>query len=286
VPLLKPEEEEEYEKRNQRDLVAADSIKSGYNPGSPSFIDIMQYHRGLLHQRGHGWGSLAKIAAKVAAPVIGQVVGGLLGGTQTGQGIQTGHGYADFLFNAAKGIAQTFSGHKIPISSKGGKLILDKKAIAQSGRGFDSFIKGLSRGVGFTGVNIIPQAGRGVKRVKRKKKQKGKGSITDLLKTGAKQALRAAAQTGLDILDNKRSLKDAIKTHGIRAIKSTAQPLLARGGPKRPVKRPQIKRSTAPIKKPAIKRPMKKPPMKKPPIKKPAIKRPAKRPKRALDIFD
>jgi hypothetical protein len=86
------------------------------------------------------------------------------------------------------------------------------------------------------------------KRVKRS--QKGKGFITDLLKTGAKQALRAAAQTGLDVLDNKRSLKDAIKTHGLRAIKSTAQPLLARGGPKkRPKKRPmkrQIKRPSRP----------------------------------------
>jgi hypothetical protein len=147
LELLKPEEEEEEkyrnEKRNPRDLVA-ESIKSGYNPGPRSFIDIMQYHRGLLHQRGHGWGALAKIAAKVAAPVVAQVVGGLLGGApQTGLGF--GHGYADFLFNAAKGIAQTFSGHKIPISSKGGKLILDKKALAQSGQGFGSFTRGLRR---------------------------------------------------------------------------------------------------------------------------------------------
>jgi hypothetical protein len=256
---LKQEEAYRNEKRNQRDLVAA-SIKSGYNPSSPSFIDIMQYHRGLLHQRGHGWGALAKIAAKVAAAIVGQVVGGLLGGAQTGQGIQTEHGYADFLFNAAKGIAQTFSGHKIPISSKGGKLILDKKAIAQSGRG--------------------------VKRVKHRKKQKGKGFITDLLKTGAKQALRAAAQTGLDVLDDKRSLKDAIKTHGIQAIKSTAQPLLARGGPKRPMKRPQTKKT--PIKRPPIKKPaIKRQPIKKEPIKKPQNNRPAiKRHKRALDIFD
>jgi hypothetical protein len=104
---------------------------------------------------------------------------------------------------------------------------LDKKALAQSGRGFDSIDKGISRGVGFTGVNIIPEAGQGVKCVKRKKKQKAKGFITDLLKTGAKQALGAAAQTGLDVLNNKRSLKDAIKTHGIRTVKPTAQPLLA-----------------------------------------------------------
>ena len=180
----------------------------------------MQYHRGLLHQRGHGWGALAKIAAKAVAPVIGQVVGGLLGGaqggTQTGQGIQKGHGAMDFLLNAAIMANHMFGDKKAPTNYfENGKLVKTTKA----------------------------QSGGGVKCVKRP--QKGKGFITDLLKTGAKQALRAAAQTGLDVLDNKRSLKDAIKTHGIRAIKSTAQPLLARGGPKQ--KRPQTKR---PVKRP------------------------------------
>jgi hypothetical protein len=155
----------------------------------------------------------------------------------------------------------------------------------QSGKGWNSFVKGLCRG---TGVTIIPQAGRGVRCVKRKKKQKGKGFITDLLKMGAKQALRAAAQTGLDVSDNKRSLRDA-KTHEIRAIKSTAQPLLARGGPKkvRPVQNPKKAPIKRPAKRPPIKKaPIKKPQNKRPPIKRPPIKRPAiKRPKRALDIF-
>jgi hypothetical protein len=224
------------------------------------------------------------------------VVGGLLGGTQTGQGFfnprkPPGLGYIDFLFNAGRGIAETLTGQNMPGSFKNGKLVLDKKALAQSGQGWNSFVKGLSRG---TGVTIIPQAGRGIRCVKRKKKQKGKGFIMDLLKMGAKQALRAAAQTGLDVLDNKRSLKNAIKTHGIRAIKSTAQPLLARGGPKRqnpkkaPIKRQNpkktpITRPTAPIKKAPIKKPQnKRPAIKRLPIKRPAIKRP----KRALDIFD
>jgi hypothetical protein len=122
-PLEQEEEKYRNEKRNQRDLVAA-SIKSGYNPGPRSFINIMQYHRGLLHQRGHGWGALAKIAAKVAAPIIGQVVGGLLGGApQTGQGLfdvirdprkAPGGGYIDFIFNAGKSIAETFTGQKMP----------------------------------------------------------------------------------------------------------------------------------------------------------------------------
>jgi hypothetical protein len=45
VPRLKLEEEYRNEKRAKRDLVA-ESIKSGYNPGPRSFIDIviMQYH--------------------------------------------------------------------------------------------------------------------------------------------------------------------------------------------------------------------------------------------------
>ena len=167
---------------------------------------MMQYHRGLLHQRGHGgWGGLAKVVAKVAAPIVGQVVSGLIGGnSQTGQGIG---GMFDFMFNAGKKIAEWSTGQKLPISSKGGKIEIDHQYInnlenkhkqsgkgglavwrdlgPQSGRGWqDSLIKGLTRGVGFTGVNIIPQSGRGVRRVKRKK-QKGKGFITDLLKTGA-----------------------------------------------------------------------------------------------------
>jgi hypothetical protein len=76
-----------------------------------------------------------------------------------GENKQTGHGYLDFLFNAGKGIAETFGCHKIPVSSKGGTLVFDKKAIAQSGRGLDSFIKGLSGGFAITGN---AQTGRGV----------------------------------------------------------------------------------------------------------------------------
>ena len=129
----------------------------------------MQYHRGLLHQRGHGWGAIAKIAAKVAAPVEAQVVGGLLGGAQTGQGIQTGHGMFDDLLNTAIVGSHMFGDKKAPKHLfENGKLVSATKT----------------------------QSGRGVKRVKRRKKQKGKGFIKDLLKTGAKQALRAAAQTG------------------------------------------------------------------------------------------
>ena len=227
----------------------------------------MQYHRGLLRQRGHGWGGLlrigGKLAAKIAAPLVGQMVSGLLGGNSQGNS-QTGQGMVDvvdFITNSAMLIDKARSGDKTPLKGlyQNGKLITEKT-----------------------------QRGRGVRRVKRKK-QKGKGMFTDLLKRGAKQALRAAAQTGLDVLDNKRSLKEAIKTHGIRAIKSTAQPLLARGGPKKLQRRP-IKR---PVKAP-IKRPLKAPgsrPVKRPvkaPVKRP-IKRSVKRPikkTRALDIFD
>jgi hypothetical protein len=194
----------------------------------------MQYHRGLLHQCGHGWGALLRVGAKAVAkavakhaiPAAVQAVGGLMENKQ-----QTWEG---------------FIGQKLSCTLKGRK--------------------------------VTTQSGRGVKRVKRRKKQKGKGMITDLLKRGANQALRAAAQTGLDVLDNKRSLKEAIKTHGIRAIKYTAQHLLAREGPKKPKKRP-MKR---PMKRPPIKRPQTKRPIKRPlqkaPIKRPPIQKPAKRP--------
>jgi hypothetical protein len=176
----------------------------------------------------------------------------------------------------------------------------------------DDFVNTVSVGAHIArGDKTLPKGfmidGKYVKNKPSGVKQKGKGFIKDLLKTGAKQALRAAAQTGLDVLDNKRSLKEAIKTHGLRAIKATAQPLLARGGPKRstrggpkrgrkapPIKRAPMNRAAikrAP-KKPAIKRPkrapIKRPAMKRAPKKlaRPAMKRPIKRPKRVLDIFD
>ncbi|XP_062616114.1 uncharacterized protein F54H12.2-like [Saccostrea cucullata] len=68
------------------------------------------------------------------------------------------------------------------------------------------------------------QRGSGMKitRRKRRRRQRGRGFFTDLLKTGAKHALTAAAITGLDVLENKRSLKDAVKTHGVRALKNTS----------------------------------------------------------------
>jgi hypothetical protein len=55
-------------------------------------------------------------------------VGGLLGGTQTGQGFfdprkpPLGE-YIDFIFNAGKGSAETFSGQKVPGHFKNGKLL-------------------------------------------------------------------------------------------------------------------------------------------------------------------
>lgn len=68
-------------------------------------------------------------------------------------------------------------------------------------------------------------------------KQKGKGFFTDLLKSGAKSALKAAAKTGMDVLDNKRSLKDALKTHGAQALKETAGYARRRRSRKAPSKR-------------------------------------------------
>ena len=136
------------------------------------------YHKGLLRQKGHGFlGSLFK----VAAPLVSNLVGGLLGQQQA------------------------------PPPPPG---------------------------------YYPPQ-----------NYQRGEGFFTDLLKTGAKHALTAAARTGLDVLENKRSLKDAVKTHGVQALKNTSgmvkqrmnlggtnnrrkkTPMLARGGPKRKKKK-------------------------------------------------
>lgn len=46
--------------------------------------------------------------------------------------------------------------------------------------------------------------------------------FTDLLKTEAKQALKATAMTELDVLEDKRSLKNTFKTHGIQAAENTS----------------------------------------------------------------
>jgi hypothetical protein len=102
----------------------------------------MQYHRGLLHQCGHGWDALAKIAAKAAAPIVAQVVGGLLGGAQTGQGIHKGHGSLDSLFNTAIVAGHVFDDKKAPTSYfKNGKLVSDTKALAQPGGGRKNGVK-------------------------------------------------------------------------------------------------------------------------------------------------
>jgi hypothetical protein len=97
---------------------------------------MMQYHRGLLHQRGQGWGALVKIEAKtvpkaVAKHAISAVVqaeGGLLESKQmqqTGQGLfkaphviylqSEGRGW-DGLFNyiSAHRISKGLGGPNIP----------------------------------------------------------------------------------------------------------------------------------------------------------------------------
>ena len=61
----------------------------------------MQYHQGLLRQRGHGWGALFKIGAKAVAkavakhaiPAAVQAVGGIL---ESKQPAQTGQGWGKF----------------------------------------------------------------------------------------------------------------------------------------------------------------------------------------------
>ena len=240
----------------------------------------MQYHRGLLRQSGHGWGGILKTIGKFATPIIGQVVGGLLGGapTQQQQGYggsvpQSGRGFfTDLLKSGAKSVltaaAKTgldvlenkrslkdaLKTHGIRAVKETAGMAMPKLQQRLKSRKGDNALIGLAKRGARTGMKVGVRTGldvlenkRSLKRAlathgrqvlsKRRRKQKGKGFFTDLLKTGAKQALSAAAKTGLDVLENKRSLKDALKTHGIRAAKNTAgvakRRILARGGPKK-----------------------------------------------------
>lgn len=105
--------------------------------------------------------------------------------------------------------------------------------------------------------------------------QKGKGFLTYLLKSTAKQALTAAAKTGLDVLENKRSFKDALKTHGGQVIKNTTSHILSQGGDKsRPPAKPKLLDRGGP----RIKRPLETASGERPPNK--------KKKARPLDIFD
>ena len=95
----------------------------------------MQYHRGLLHQRGHGWGALAKIAARAVAPVVGQLVGGLLGGVQGGAQTQTqtGHGAMDNFLNTALVAGHLFRDKKVLTGYfDNGKFVQNKKSTVWS----------------------------------------------------------------------------------------------------------------------------------------------------------
>lgn len=64
----------------------------------------------------------------------------------------------------------------------------------------------------------------------------------DLVKTGTQQALQSAAQAGFDVLNQKGSLKQVVKSRGLQAVHRTGRTMkkylppkqgivLARGGP-------------------------------------------------------
>lgn len=105
--------------------------------------------------------------------------------------------------------------------------------------------------------------------------QKGKGFFTDLLKSTAKQALTAAAKTGLDVFENKRSFKDALKTHGGQVIKNTTSHILSQGDTSCPPAKPKVLARGGP----RIKRPLETASGERPPKNK-------KKKARPLDIFD
>lgn len=53
------------------------------------------------------------------------------------------------------------------------------------------------------------------------------------MKTGTEQALQSAAKTGFDVLNQKKSLKQALKARGLQAIHRTGKTMEKkyRGGP-------------------------------------------------------
>lgn len=67
------------------------------------------------------------------------------------------------------------------------------------------------------------------------------------MKTGTEQALQSAAKTGFDVLNQKKSLKQALKARGLKAIHRTGKTMEKkyRGGPqkRKRTKTPAAKKS-------------------------------------------
>lgn len=277
------------------------------------------YHRGLLRQKGFGLvGSLLKIGGPLVTgalgPVIGEVLGGLVRKKQTGKGIvgdvlrggyevtknaiidrfknkvpfmeglrtRTKNRLKRFaiplvdrqLMRNVPGIRAPFVGDLLRkkvlplVKNKVANLIdanVDKFLGGQTGKGrrrkrrkqrgrgvvtdllkggikgskaVKDLIKGGMRG----GIKQLPQLlKRGTKGLIRSGVKEGvKKGAQDLVKEGTRQAIHSAAQAGLDALEGKKSLKEAVLNRGLEGLQKTGQTMetkllsssiLAKGGP-------------------------------------------------------
>lgn len=212
----------------------------------------MEYHRGLLRQRGHGiFGTLLKIGGPLVggalAPLLGDVAGGLLKKVIPGQ---KGKGFVtDALRTAAK--------HGIHVTSRAAIDRLDRKG---------TFVQGLrkygTQAVKDIGVNAVEQKLRQnlpilrapivgsilnktmMPLVRRKVGsaidnavnqvlgQRGKGMVSDLvkvgvrqlpalMKTGARALLRTGVRQGPRIL--RKGARELALAGSRQALKSAAQ---------------------------------------------------------------
>lgn len=274
------------------------------------------YYRGLLRQKGFGIsiGALLKIGGPLVTgalgPVIGEVLGGLVRKKQTGRGIigdvlkggyevtknsiidrfknkvplmeglrtRTKNRLKRFaiplvdrqLMRNVPGIRAPFVGDLLRkkvlplVKNKVANLIdtnVDKflggqigkgrrrKRRKQRGRGVvTDLIKGGMKG----GIKQLPQLlKRGTRGLIRSGVKEGvktglKKGAQELVKEGTRQAIQSAAQTGLDALGGKKSLKEAVLDRGLEGLQKTGKTmehkylapleqetrvLLAKGGP-------------------------------------------------------
>lgn len=281
------------------------------------------YHRGLLRQKGFGLvGSLLKIGGPLVTgalgPVLGEVLGGLVRKKQRGKGIigdvlkggyevtknaiidrfknkvpfmeglrtRTKNRLKRFaiplvdrqLMRNVPGMRAPFVGDLLrnkvlPLVKNKVANLIDtnvnrflggqtgkgrrRKRRKQRGRGVvtdllkggikgSKAVKDLIKGGIKGGIKQLPQLlKRGTKGlirsgVKEGVKQGLKKGAQDLVKEGTRQAIQSAAQAGLDALEGKKSLKEAVLNRGLEGLQKTGQtmenkllssPILAKGGP-------------------------------------------------------
>lgn len=275
----------------------------------------MDYHRGLLRQRGHGFlGPLLKLGlplvGSAVAPLLGDLAGGLvkkIKHRQKGSGFVT-----NALKTAAKhGILVTGNAAIDSLNNKGTFMqglrrhgtqtlrnvgvhaveqqlrrnlpilrapivgsVLNKTLMPvvrrKVGTAIDNTVNKIlgQRGKGFatelirTGAKHLPHLMKhGTKALMKKGVQQAprflRKGAHDLVKTGTQQALQSAAQAGFDVLNQKGSLKQVVKSRGLQAVHRTGRTMkkkylppkqgivLARGGPhkRKRTKTPAAKKS-------------------------------------------